>query len=285
MDRIIVGTMTWGIWGRNFSTAEIAQLIEDCIEIGLTCFDHADIYGGYTTEQAFGKGFVASNIPREQVTHISKCGIQYPSEARPLAVKYYDYSKKHIIASVENSLKNLQTDYLDVLLLHRPSPLMDVNEIAAAFETLSKEGKVKSFGASNFSPSQLQLLQKEVSLHWNQIECSLLQSSSMFDGTLDYHQTHAVGTMAWSPLGSFFKEENSTGKRVKELLSSLVQKYTLTEDQLLLAWLLQHPARIHPVVGTTRIDRLKAAKETSNVKLDIQDWFLLLEAQKGERVP
>lgn len=285
MDRIIAGTMTWGAWGRNFSTTEIAQLIEESVEVGLTSFDHADIYGGYTTEQAFGKGFVESNISREQVRHISKCGIQYPSEKRPLNVKHYDYSKKHIIASVENSLKNLQTDYLDLLLLHRPSPLMDVNEIAAAFQSLSKEGKVKSFGVSNFSPSQLQVLQKEVVLDWNQIECSLSRTTAMFDGTLDYHQTHGIGTMAWSPLGTYFKEESSAGKRVKKLLINLCQKYSLSEDQLLLVWLLQHPAKIYPVVGTTRIERLKAAKEATTVELDVQDWFLLLEAQKGEKVP
>ena len=284
MDRIITGTMSWGIWGRNFSTSEITELIEKSVEIGLKCFDHADIYGGYTTEKAFGHGFASSSLKRDQVRYISKCGIQYPSENRPLEVKHYDYSKKHIIASVENSLKNLQTDYLDVLLLHRPSPLMDVAEIAAAFEILLKEGKVTSFGASNFSASQLQLLQKEVNLDWNQIECSLSQSSSMFDGTLDYHQTHGIGTMAWSPLGSYFKESEAPKAHAK-LMTQLTQKYSLTEDQLLLAWLLKHPANIHAVIGTTRVDRLLAAHKASTVELDLQDWFLLLEAQKGERVP
>ena len=276
--------MSWGIWGRNFTPSEITQLIEKSVEIGLSCFDHADIYGGYTTEQAFGKGFVSSSLARDQVCYISKCGIQYPSEMRPLEVKHYDYSKKHIIASVENSLKNLHTDYLDVLLLHRPSPLMEVDEIAAAFEILSNDGKIKSFGTSNFSPSQLQLLQKEVSLDWNQIECSLSSANPLFDGTLDYHQTNTIGTMAWSPLGNYFKE-SEIRIELKELMTKLTQKYSLTEDQLLLAWLLKHPAHIHAVVGTTKIDRLQAAQEASTVELDLQDWFLLLEAQKGASVP
>ncbi len=276
--------MSWGVWGKNFTPSELTQLIEKSVEIGLSCFDHADIYGGYTTEQAFGKGFVSSSLTRDQVCYISKCGIQYPSATRPLEVKHYDYSKKHIITSVENSLKNLHTDYLDVLLLHRPSPLMDLDEITAAFELLSKEGKVRSFGASNFTPSQLQLLQKEVALCWNQIECSLSHANPLFDGTLDYHQTNSIGTMAWSPLGDYFKA-GAIRKELKELMSKLTQKYSLTEDQLLLAWLLKHPAHIHAVVGTTEVDRLQAAQRASTVELDLQDWFLLLEAQNGESVP
>lgn len=283
MDRIIAGTMTWGEWGRNFSTDQAAKLIEQCVEIGLTSFDHADIYGGYTTEAAVGRAFKKSNVNRDQVIHISKCGIQYPCDERPLAVKHYDYSKQHIIQSVEQSLKNLETDYLDVLLLHRPSPLMEPHTILEAFSTLRKEGKVKEFGVSNFSPSQLALLQREIDLKWNQIECSLSHSTPLFDGSLDYHQTYKIGSMAWSPLGNYFKAPKTAS--LKNLMQVFAEKYNVSEDQLLLAWLLKHPAHIHPVVGTTQIERLKKAQETTQIQLDLQDWFLMLEEEKGEKVP
>ena len=222
---------------------------------------------------------------REQVIHISKCGIQYPCEERKLKVKHYNYSKKHIIQSVDQSLKNLQTDYLDVLLLHRPSPLMDTSDIAAAVSLLKKEGKIKTFGVSNFTPDQIQLLKKEVDLAWNQIECSLSTSIPMFNGSLDYHQTNNIGSMSWSPLGNFFKRDPSDKPTLKKLIKELTHKYNATEDQLLLAWLLKHPAKIHPVVGTTRIERLKKALDAVKIQLELQDWFLMLEAEKGEQVP
>lgn len=285
MNRIIAGTMTWGEWGRKFSTTESAQLIRDCVSLGLTTFDHADIYGGYTTEALFGRGFRESGISRDRVIHISKCGIQYPCLARPLDVKHYDYSKKHLIASAEKSLENLQTDYLDVLLLHRPSPLLQVEEVAQAFTELKQKGKVKAFGLSNFTPSQIALIQSTVPIEWNQVECSLSQSSALFDGTLDYHQTHGLGTMAWSPLGNYFDPSTPKNDKLYDLMKILMEKYNTTEDQLLLAWLLQHPAHIHPVVGTTRIERLKVAKDAIHLTLELQDWFLLLEAYNGKAVP
>lgn len=285
MNRIIIGTMNWGEWRRKFSTAESAQLIRDCVSLGLTSFDHADIYGGYTTEALFGRGFRESGIARDQVIYISKCGIQYPCEERPLAVKHYDYSKKHLIASAEKSLENLQTDYLDVLLLHRPSPLLRVEEVAEALTELKQKGKVKAFGLSNFTPSQMALLQSAIPIEWNQVECSLSQNSALFDGTLDYHQTKGIGTMAWSPLGDYFDPSRSKNEKLDHLMAILTEKYNMSVDQLLLAWLLQHPAHIHPVIGTTRIERIKKAGDATQVKLELQDWFLLLEAQNGTAVP
>lgn len=277
--------MTWGDWGRKFTPRDTAALITQCVENGLYTFDHADIYGGYTTEEDFGHGFKESGLEREAVIYISKCGIQMPCEKRPLPVKHYNYSKEHIVNSVEQSLKNLQTDYLDVLLLHRPSPLLNLEEVAVAFNTLETSGKVKSFGVSNFTPSQIDLLNTEVTLDWNQIECSLSHNSPMFDGSLDHHMTKGIGTMAWSPLGSYFKEDNPNNQSLKPLLATLGEKYQATEDQLLCAWLLQHPANIHLVVGTTRIERLKAASAAEAIKLSIEDWFLLLETQWGHDVP
>ena len=277
--------MTWGDWGRKFKPKDSAALITQCVENGLYTFDHADIYGGYTTEEDFGHGFKESGVEREAVMYISKCGIQMPCDNRPLTVKHYNYSKEHIVNSVEKSLKNLQTDYLDVLLLHRPSPLLEVEEVADAFNTLETSGKVKSFGVSNFTPSQVDLLNTEVTLDWNQIECSLSHNSPMFDGSLDHHMTKGIGTMAWSPLGNYFKETNDSNQRLQPLLASLGEKYNATEDQLLCAWLLQHPANIHPVLGTTKIERLKAACAAEAIKFSTEDWFLLLETQWGHEVP
>ena len=285
MDRIIIGTMRWGEWGRKFSISESAQLIDECVSLGLTSFDHADIYGGYTTEALFGKAFRESGIARDQVIHISKCGIQYPCDARPLVVKHYDYSKKHLITSAEKSLENLQTDYLDVLLLHRPSPLLQVEEVAEALTELKQKGKVKAFGLSNFTPSQMALLQSVVPIEWNQVECSLSQTSVLFDGTLDYHQTHGLGTMAWSPLGNYFDPSIQKNEELVNRMTALTEKYETTADQLLLAWLLLHPAQIHPVVGTSQIERIKIAGDATQLKLELQDWFLLLEAQNGTAVP
>lgn len=285
MNRIIAGTMTWGTWGRNFTRNEMASLIQKCVDLGLTTFDHADIYGGYTTEEAFGHGFKSSGVSRNSVIHITKCGIQYPCEQRPLAVKHYDYSTSHITASVEQSLRNLQTDYIDLLLLHRPSPLLAIDEVVAAIESLLGSGKIKSFGVSNFTPSQIEMLKTVVDVKWNQIECSLSQSTPMFDGSLDYHQTKGIQTMAWSPLGNYFSENRPSNPKLDTLMNELKEKYNASADQLLLAWLLQHPAQLHPVVGTTRIERLAKAKETPSITLTRDDWFLMLERQNGAPLP
>ncbi len=283
-SKIIAGTMNWGVWGENYNITEMSNFIEESISIGISTFDHADIYGGYTTEASFGKAFKQSNIERSAVQFISKCGIQYPGDKRPLAVKYYDYSAEHIIWSVEKSLKNLNTEFLDVLLLHRPSPLMNPNEIAIAFQKLKKEGKVNSFGVSNFTSSEMSLLNSENLIEWNQIECSLTQPKVIFDDTTNYLIQKQIGAMAWSPLGSYFKENNSQIDRLKPIVKKMCQVYSANEDQILLAWLLNHPANIHPVVGTTKKLRLKNAIDALEIKLTIQDWFLLLEASRGYKV-
>ena len=208
-----------------------------------------------------------------------------PCEARPLPIKHYDYSAKHIQRSVENSLKLLQTDYLDLLLLHRPSPMLEIEAVAQTITKLKKEGKVKTFGVSNFTPAQIQLLQKEIPPMWNQIECSLTHEIPLFDGTLDFLNAQNIGTMAWSPLGSYFKEDSKKKSRIKKCLDSLCQKYNCSEDQLLLAWLLSHPSKIYPVVGTTSTERMEKALQASTVNLELTDWFLLLEASQGKVVP
>lgn len=277
--------MTWGSWGSHFSTKKMRALIEGATSLGISTFDHADIYGGYTTEKEFGIAFKESGIPRENVQFITKCGIQMPCEERPLPVKHYDYSASHIRMSVENSLLKLQTDYIDLLLLHRPSPMIDGAIVAEEFQKLQKEGKVKQLGVSNFTSSQMQLIQKEVLLSWNQIECSLTHEISMFDGTLDFMKFKDIGAMAWNPLGIYFKEDSIQQQRVQEVIVPLCKKYNCSEDQLLLAWLINHPSKIFPVVGTTSAARMQKALEATELELDITDWFLLLEASMGKPLP
>lgn len=277
--------MTWGSWGKKLSKTDMITLMHHCIDNNITTFDHADIYGSYTTEADFGQAFRNSGIERDNVQIISKCGIQYVSENRDNTVKHYNYSKDYIIWSVEESLKKLQTDYLDLLLLHRPSPLMNPEEIAEAISILKSLGKIREFGVSNFTVSQMELISKYEKIAVNQIEFSLTAHQAMHDGTLDYMMTHDITPMAWSPLGSVFKEENEQTKRIQELLNSLTKKYNATKNQLLLAWVLKHPSNIQPVIGTTKSERLSHAIQATEIDLELEDWFKLLVASQGHKVP
>lgn len=278
--------MTWGAWGNNLNKTKMLERIHHCIENGITTFDHADIYGDYSTESDFGNAFIESDIDRNNVQFITKCGIQYLGKSRPeLKVKHYNYTKDYIIASAEQSLKNLKTDYIDLFLLHRPSPLMDPEVIAEAFETLRNTGKVKHFGVSNFTASQMELVKQHAEITTNQIEFSLTQHSAMHDGTLDYMKTNNIGAMSWSPLGSVFREDTEQTRRIHKQLGDLLEKYNATEDQLLLAWILKHPANIRPVIGTTNTNRMTNAVKATDIELDLEDWFLILVACQGHKVP
>lgn len=284
-SRIIAGAMNWGVWSKNLNTNQQASLINHCLSLGITTFDHADIYGGYTTEASFGKAFTQSGVGRDAVQFISKCGIQYQADSRENRVKHYQYDKDYIIWSVDTSLKNLQTEYLDLLLLHRPSPLMHPDEIGEAIDELKTSGKILDFGVSNFTPTQTDLIDTKAIVQVNQIEFSLTAIEALFNGSLDHMMTNDITPMAWSPLGSYFKEENETTKRLKPVLKTLSEKYETGEDQLILAWLLNHPSGIHPVVGTTNEVRLTKAVEALSIELDLQDWFELLVASQGHKVP
>ncbi len=284
-SRLIAGTMTWGSWGKQLSKKEMVALMHHCISHNITTFDHADIYGAYTTEADFGKAFLDSGIKREDIQLISKCGIQDMCDNRSNTVKHYNYSKEYIIWSVEESLKNLNTDYLDLLLLHRPSPLMVAEEIAEAITILKKDGKIKDFGVSNFTSAQMELISLRMDIDVNQIEFSLTQHTAMHDGSLDYMTTTGIKPMAWSPLGSVFREDNEQTRCIHKQLGELRDKYNATEDQLLLAWILKHPSGIHPVVGTTNTDRLQLAAEATKINLELEDWFLILAASQGHSVP
>ncbi|TYP99787.1 putative oxidoreductase [Tenacibaculum adriaticum] len=285
LSEIIIGCMSWGAWGKQFSPQEMTNLLQFCVDEGNTTFDHADIYGDYTTEAEFGKAFTKSGIEREQIQLISKCGIQYVGNTRDTKIKHYNYSKEYIIWSVEQSLKNLQTNYLDVLLLHRPSPLMYPQEIAAAISELQEQGKIIDFGVSNFTVSQVDLISSEIPVLANQIEFSLTQHSVMHDGSLDQMIKNKIQSMSWSPLGNVFKEETAQNIRIKKELQTLCKKYNATEDQLLLAWILKHPSKCIPVVGTTNKERIKNANEAVKMELDLEDWFSLLVASQGHKVP
>ena len=284
-SRIIAGTMTWGIWGKKFSKNEMSNLIHFCLDQGITTFDHADIYGGYTTEADFGDALSGTKINRETFQLISKCGIQYTCENRNNKIKHYNYNKDYIIWSAETSLKNLKTEYLDLLLLHRPSPLMHPDEISEAISLLKKQGKIINFGVSNFTPSQVEMISKTQDISVNQIEFSLTHLQPMYDGSLDQMITKNIAPMAWSPMGSVYKEDNEQIQRIKSKLSELSETYNTTQDQLLLAWILKHPSKIHPVIGTTTKERIKDASEAVKIDMDIEDWFIILAASEGHKVP
>jgi predicted oxidoreductase len=276
--------MTWGVWGKQLHKTQIINLIQHCIEQDITTFDHADIYGGYTTETDFGFAFAESGIQRDQIQLISKCGIQLLSDNRTNTVKHYNYDKDYIIKSAETSLNHLKTDYLDLLLLHRPSPLMEPDEIADAISNLKERGLIKAFGVSNFTPSQVELISKSVPISVNQIEYSLTQHNAMHNGSLDHMMTKAITPMAWSPLGNVFREDTEQTRSIHRQLGELLDKYNATEDQLLLAWILKHPSQIHPVIGTTTKQRITDASKAAKIELELEDWFKILEACQGHEV-
>jgi len=284
-SKIISGTMNWGVWGNSLSTKSVADLIENSIEFGIDTFDNADIYGGYTTEELFGNGLAESGIDRGRIKIISKFGIMYPSDKLPIKVKHYDYSKEHIIKSVENSLKNLKTDYIDCVLLHRPSPLMNINDISDTINKLLKSGKIKSFGVSNFNTQQMQMFEDKIKIDCNQIECSLTHLEPFYDGTLEYMQTKKIKPMAWKPLGDYYTKNNDQNNRIIEKVKKFTKKYNCSETQILLSWLIKHPSNIIPVVGTTKKDRLKESIDSISTDFELVDWFEILEASAGKRVP
>ena len=281
---IIIGTMRWGIWGANHSVKNVQHLIEISLEEDLFTFDHADIYGNYTTEKLFGDAFSEMKINREEVQFISKCGIEMPCENKSFRIKSYNYSKKHILNTVDQSLKNLKTDYLDLLLLHRPSPLMNPEEIAESFDLLREQKKVRHFGVSNFSVSQFELINDAFPLVTNQVEISINHTDAFYNGTLDQMLLKKLRPMAWSVMGNYFTQPSAQNARIKKVLDELCTKYGAEENHILLAFLFLHPAQILPVIGTSKEQTIKDLKKSLDLKLDREDWFRLLEAVEGKEV-
>lgn len=278
-SRIVAGAWRW----HQVSGEQVDKLIRTALDQGITSFDHADIYGDHSNEETFGNVLRKQPSLRNRMQLITKCGIKFPSPRRPSTrVKHYDTSPEHIRWSVENSLKMLGTDRIDVLLIHRPDPLMSGESLAAIFSELKKEGKVLFFGVSNFTPSQFRMVQSYLSfpLVTNQVELSLSQVLPLFDGTLDTLMEFRASPMAWSPLGG--------GKALpvdERILFGLAARYNCTYPQLALAWLMRHPSVVFPVIGTTKTERIEEAARAMTVNLDLQDWFELLKSVMGKEMP
>lgn len=283
-SELIAGTMRWGVWGANHSVKEIQKLIDVCVEENITTFDHADIYGGNTTEELFGNAWKDMDLKRENLQFISKCGIVMNSDKKPSALKYYNYNKDYILNCVDESLSNLKTDYLDTLLLHRPSPLMNPEVIAEAFTVLKNAGKVKEFGVSNFSVSQFELINQYVPLVTNQIEISVNEISSFENGILDQLMSKGLRPTAWSVMGSYFSDQSDENIRIKKVIVELCDKYNAEENQILLAFILKHPSKIIPVIGTSKAETIRTLSQTLQIDLDLEDWFRILESIRGKEV-
>jgi predicted oxidoreductase len=283
----VAGCMRWGKWGANFSLNNYRELIDQCLANGITSFDHADIYGDYSTEAEFGEVLKDQPSIRNQVQIVTKCGIQLISDPRAeYLIKSYNTSKDHIIASVEYSLRALNTDYVDVLLVHRPDPLMNPIEVADAIDHLKRQGKILQFGVSNFAPNHTDLLRNYVQVDYNQIEISILNHFPFTNGVLDHCLLHNITPMAWAPLGGGIMNDDSH-PRYRSIIAaatSLAEKYNTGVNQVFIAYLLKHPSGIVPVLGTTKIERLVQAREAVNLSLSREDWFKLYVASTGEDV-
>ncbi len=288
ISAIVAGVMTWGDWGAKMNTSQIQNQIDKCVSLGVTTFDHADIYGGYTTERDWGAAWRDMSISREEIQIVTKCGIKYPCTERDYNLKSYQTTDAYITWSVETSLKKLHVDYLDLLLIHRPSPLMNPEVIAHCIEKLKSSGKVKHFGVSNFTTSQFEMLNSYTPLATNQIEISVLERSAMLNGQLDQCIQHKIKPMAWSPLGGakmFQKSKEYDLVTLRSRLQDVAKKYGWELDELALIFLNHHPANIIPVLGTTKIERLEKAIASSNVQISDEQWFDIWTAATGEQVP
>lgn len=287
-SRIVYGWWRLAEW--NMDTAAIQQQIEQCLELGVTTHDHADIYGDYTVESLYGKALGAAPHLRDKIELVSKCGIKLISKNRPdHKIKSYDTTYNHIVSSAEQSLKDLQTDYLDLLLIHRPDPLMNAEEVARAFISLREREKVKYFGVSNFAPWQFDLLQSflDFPLATNQVEASVLHLNPFQDGTLDQCQQDEIAPMAWSSLagGRLFFSDDPAAVRTRQVLQGIADRMHAAVDQVAIAWLLRHPSNILPIVGSRSIDRLRGACGALDLELDRDDWYAIWEASSGQEVP
>ena len=283
----IAGCMRWGVWGAGFTTEQYLQMIESCLQYGIHAFDHADIYGDYTTEKEFGKALKENLSLRQHLQLITKCGIQMMTPNKPNhSIKSYNTSKEHIILSVENSLQNFGTDYLDVLLIHRPDPLQDPSEIAEAVEQLKQQGKILAFGVSNYLPHQTDLLSAYTLVEYNQLEISIVHLAALSDGSLENCMKHKITPMAWAPLGGgiFTDDSHPRFRSITVTATELAEKYNTGLNEILLAWLHTHPSGTLPVIGTTKIERLLQAKAAASITLEREDWFKLLMASTGEDV-
>ena len=225
-SRVVLGLWRLAEW--QLTPRERCALLDECVALGVTTIDQADIYGDYTSEYLFGEALALAPGLRERIEIVSKCGIRLVSSNRPdHAIKHYDTSRAHILASVERSLSNMRTDYLDLLLIHRPDPLMDANELAETFRLLQQDGKVRHFGVSNFTPAQFDLLASRFPLVTNQIELSVMHLDPLHDGTLDQCQRLSLAPMIWSALGGgrLFNEKSPRAERIRLALQEIAAQH------------------------------------------------------------
>lgn len=285
LSRVVAGMWRMTEWG--MSPQQRLGFIEQCIGLGVTSFDHADIYGSYGVEGLFGEALASKPSLRGQIQLVSKCGIKLVDRSRPAhTIQHYDTSAAHIVASVENSLKELRTDYLDLLLIHRPDPLMDFDEVAETFRRLRADGKVKEFGVSNFSRHQFETLNKRIALVTNQVEFSPLHLDPMFDETFDGLQDLAVRPMIWSPLGGgrLFTAGDEQGERLRLKIQQVADELDRPFASVVFAWIMQLPCRPVPLTGSGRIESIQVAVEATQFQLDRAQWFEILRAARGHEV-
>jgi predicted oxidoreductase len=287
LSPVVAGAWRMDSWG--WSAQERLRWIEHCLELQVSSFDHADIYGDYRVQSLFGEALALSAGLRERLQLVGKCGIRLVSPARPEhRVKSYDTSRAHIEASVERSLRELRTDRLDLLLIHRPDPLMDADDVARAFESLRRSGKVLHLGVSNFTPSQFELLDAVVPLCTNQVELHPLSRSVLHDGTLDQAQRLKRRPMIWSPLaGGRLLGGNDAPEvqRVSACLHGLAERLGVAASTVAHAWVMRHPSRPLTVSGSRRIDALREAVQALQLRLSAEDWASLWQAGAGHELP
>mgnify|MGYP003113269656 FL=1 len=288
LSRIVHGY--WRLRDWDLSDEQLLKLIEQVLELGITSFDHADIYGNHTCEAYFGRALALKPELREKMELISKCGIKMATDYNPeLDIKIYDYSTEYIIKQAETSLKNLGTDRLDLLLLHRPAPFFNPEEVAKAFDQLKSSGKVLNFGVSNFSPAQFDTLQSylDMPLATNQVEISVSCLAHFENENTEYFLKHKIKPMAWSPLagGAIFDPKTEKDQRLTAVLKNIAAELNTDIDQVMYAWLLKHPTGIMPIVGSQHINRIKSAVDALEIELSLEQWYKIYIASKGEDLP
>lgn len=286
LSAIVAGVWRMAEW--EFDVPARIRWIEASLDLGVTSFDHADIYGDYRVEALFGEALAAAPGLRERMQVITKCGIKLVSRNRPAhTTKAYDTSRAHVITSVENSLRALHTDHLDLLLIHRPDALMDPEALAATFAELRAAGKVLHFGVSNHSPSQLALLHQRHSVATNQLELSPLHMAALADGTLDQCIELGLRPMIWSPLagGRLFTGGDEQALRVRAVLDALGRAHGVSAATIAYAWILRHPSRPVPITGSRRIAALREAVAALSVALTSDEWYQVWQASAGHGVP
>ncbi len=273
--------------------AAVNQTLNAALECGYNHFDHADIYDGGECETIFGEWLKTDPSIRENLVLTSKCGIRFADSANPGDVMRYDFNPDYIVRQTEGSLKRLQIDTLDLLLLHRPDYLFDPTEVAGAFAQLHASGKVRYFGVSNFTSSQLELLQSACPfpLVNHQVEINLHKVASIEDGTLDQCIMKKMAASAWCPLGAVaypawhntFEPEDEL--RLKKEIDRQADAYEATPSQIALAWILRLPSKVLPIIGSTKPERIREAVEALEIEYTKEDWYRLLEARNGHRLP